>query len=77
MRKIDESVKRRLRQRAMRHGRSMEEEAREILRNATKDERPFRPGLGSRIAARFAGRGLDDDIPEWRGGSPRPAKFDK
>jgi plasmid stability protein len=77
VRKIEESVKARLRRRAMRHGRSMEEEAREILRNATKEEPPPRAGLGSRIAARFSGRGLDADIPERRGGRPRPAKFDR
>ena len=77
VRKIEESVKVRLRRRAVRNGRSMEEEAREILRNATRDETPPRPGLGSRIAARFAGRGLSADIPELRGGGPRPAKFDE
>jgi antitoxin FitA len=32
--------------------------------------------LGSRIAARFADMGLDEDIPELRGQPARPAEFD-
>jgi plasmid stability protein len=38
VRKLDEGVKARLRLRAARHGRSMEEEAREILRAAVAGE---------------------------------------
>ncbi len=77
VRKIEDAVKARLRRRARRNGRSMEEEAREILRAATREEAASRPGLGSRIAARFAGIGLDVEIPERRGERPRPAKFDR
>jgi plasmid stability protein len=53
VRGIGEKVKAKLKQRARRHGRSMEEEAREILRNATKEEDAPRAGLGTRIASRF------------------------
>ena len=34
------------------------------------------PGLGSRIAARFAGCGADLDLAPLRGQMPRPAEFD-
>lgn len=49
---------------------------REILRNAVRavDEPPQR--LGSRIAQRFAGIGLTEEIPEWRGQAVRAAEFD-
>jgi plasmid stability protein len=75
VRKIEESLKAGLRRRASRHGRSMEEEVREILRNAVKDDAPSPTRLGTRIAALFAEEGLDGDIVEWRGRRARPAKF--
>lgn len=76
VRNLDEEVKRRLQKRAQRHGRSTEEEVRCILRRAAlEDEAPQAP-LGSRIAARFAGLGLKEDIPELRGEMARPAVFD-
>jgi plasmid stability protein len=53
--------------RARRHGRSTEEEVREILRNAVKSEGNARTHLGSRIAARFRRTGLEGEIPELRG----------
>ena len=77
VRDIEEDVKARLRRRAKRHGRSMEEEVRNILRNAVKDETRARGGLGTRIAARFAKIGLESELPEVRGGVPRPAVFDE
>ena len=40
IRRIEDRLKTRLRVRAAQHGRSMEEEAREILRNALDRERP-------------------------------------
>ena len=76
VRHLDDDVKIKLQRRARRHGRSTEEEIREILRNAVKDEGCARPPLGSRFAARFAGIGLEQDIPELRGQPPRPANFD-
>jgi plasmid stability protein len=77
VRNLENEVKDRLQHRALRHGRSMEEEVRDILRNAVRDE-GHQPagGLGSEIAALFAGTGLDTDIPELRGHAIRPADFD-
>jgi plasmid stability protein len=77
VRDIEEEVKLRLKRRAALHGTSMEAEVRQILRFAVKDEVPLAgPGLGSRIAARFARSGLTEPLPELRGQSPRPADFD-
>jgi hypothetical protein len=50
--------------------------AEEILRDAVKDEGAVAAPLGSRIAARFAGLGLPQEIPELRGEEPRPADFE-
>jgi plasmid stability protein len=77
VRGVEDDVKARLRRRAKRHGRSMEEEVRHILRNAVKEDVRERRGLGTRIAARFAKIGLTADVPEVRGGAPRPAVFDE
>jgi antitoxin FitA len=66
IRHLDDDVKAKLQRRGHRNGRSMEEEAREILRDAVRDEVGTREPLGSRIAARFAGLGLTEDIPELR-----------
>jgi plasmid stability protein len=77
VRQVDDDVKVKLQRRARRHGRSMEEEVREILRNAVKGESDARPRLGSRLAARFALVGLAADIPELRGQPARPADFDR
>ncbi len=77
VRNIEAEVKRKLKRRAIRHGHSMEEEVRDILRSAVKNEdRPTAGGLGSEIAALFAGIGLDTDIAELRGHPIKPATFD-
>jgi plasmid stability protein len=77
VRHLEEVVKARLKRRAKRHGRSMEEEVRYILRDAVKeDDRPVAK-LGSRIAARFAKSGLTAELPELRGQAPQSAKFNK
>lgn len=55
----------------------MEEEVRRILRQAVKAQEPVGIGLGSRIAARFAGKGLDVDLPELKGQLVRPAVLDE
>jgi plasmid stability protein len=60
-------LKQRLRRRAEQNGHSMEQEARNILRDALKDRRQPEKGLGTRIAERFRGIELDEDIPELRG----------
>ena len=75
VRNLEDDVKARLTRRARRHGRSTEEEVRDILRNSVKDEDEAREPLGSRLAARFAGIGLDEEITELRGEAARPAAF--
>lgn len=77
VRQLEEKVKARLKRRAERHGRSMEEEVREILRNAAREESPAIARLGSRIAARFRKVGLRADLPELRGQRPRFADLAK
>jgi plasmid stability protein len=64
VRNLDEAVKDKLRKRAARTGRSMEEEVRDILRDALKDEGKPQKGLGTRIAERFRGIELQEDIPK-------------
>ena len=73
VRNLDDDVKAKLQQRARRHGRSTEEEVREILRNAVRNE-PTEP-LGKRLRALFGDIGLEEDIVEWRGQPAKPAKF--
>jgi plasmid stability protein len=77
VRQLEDDVKARLKQRAARHGRSMEEEVREILRNAARDEGRTVAKLGSRIAGRFRRAGLDADLPELRGQRAKPADLAK
>ncbi len=76
VRNLEEEVKVRLRRRARRHGRSMEEEARDILRDAVRKDDPSAGGLGSEIAALFSVTGFDQDIVELRGHKVKPAVFD-
>ena len=54
IRQLDESTKSRLKRRALRHGRSMEEEARAILKSALSTQIPTTENLGERIHQRFA-----------------------
>jgi plasmid stability protein len=77
VRNLDEAVKRGLRERAVRNGKSMEEEARDVLRAAVEPRADVGVRLGTRIAARFAGIGLDGDIDEFRGEAVRPADFSR
>ena len=76
VRQLDDDVKDKLQRRARRHGRSTEEEVREILRNAVRSEETARAPLGSRISARFHRGGLEQEIPELRGQSVRPVVFE-
>jgi plasmid stability protein len=64
VRNIEAEVKTGLKQRAARHGWSMEEEVRQILHNAVNLAEPPPVKLGSRIAQRFAGIGLVEPLPE-------------
>jgi len=77
VRNLEDDVATRLKRRAKRNGRSMEDEVRHILRNATKEESRPVGKLGSRIAARFKKVGLSLEVPEVRSGSARPADFDR
>jgi plasmid stability protein len=75
VRNLEETVKARLQRQASRHGHSMEEEVRDILRNAVRAEEGTSSQLGSRLRQRFARIGLDDDIPKLRGQKARPTDF--
>jgi plasmid stability protein len=67
VRHIEAEVKSRLKRRAERHGLSMEEEVRDILRNSAKGEEALAGGLGTEIASLFRKAGLAGQIPELRG----------
>ena len=76
VRNLEDQLKGRLQRRAKRHGRSMEEEARDILRNALREEETSSAGLGTEIAALFRDHGLQEDIAELRGHTVTPATFE-
>ena len=69
VRDIEDDVKDRLQRRAARHGRSMEAEVRDILRDAVKRDQQPTSGLGTEIAELFTGIGLkeSEEIRELRG----------
>ena len=71
IRNIEDSLKECLRVRAARHGRSMEEEARQVLRQSLLREEST-VGLGTRIARRFSEVG-GVDLPEVARSLPRIA----
>ncbi|HEY4085756.1 MAG TPA: hypothetical protein VGM43_07445 [Bryobacteraceae bacterium] len=74
VRNFEDNLKLELQRRAKRNHRSMEEEARHILRDALA-EKPGENamGLGSQIAARFRGIGVKLERLPFE--APRPAKF--
>ena len=75
IRNLDDDVKRRLRVRAAEHGRSMEEEARDILRQVVGQ--PSAPrNLGAAIHARFAALGGVNMVPVVRGTMRTTPDFD-
>ena len=76
VRNLEAGIKLRLQRRAKRHGRSMEEEVRDILRNAAREEAAPARGLGTEIASLFKNIGLDAEIPELRGNPIKPPSFD-
>jgi plasmid stability protein len=76
VRNLEDDVAARLKARARRHGRSMEDEVRHILRDAARELGAPAAPLGSRISARFRRRGLSTDVPEWRRDRARPADFE-
>jgi len=71
VRNLDESVKRRLKQRAVKNGRSLEGEVREILSLSVKKASAAKPegekGFGTQLAEIFAGKVPPDfEIPNFR-----------
>ena len=76
VRRLDEAVKLKLQRRARLHGRSTEDEVREILSAAVRDEGGVHVPLGSRLAARFSRLGLSEEIPELRGQPAYPTDFE-
>jgi plasmid stability protein len=77
VRDIEDDVKVRLKQRAALHGRSMEEEVRQILREVVARQKQAPVKLGSAVAARFAGVGLTSELPTLRGLAAVPMKLGK
>jgi len=76
VRNIENSVKAGLQRRAKRHGCSMEEEVRDILRNVVNEDEARVDGLGTEIARLFSQVSLKSDIAELRGHKIRPASFE-
>lgn len=76
VRNLDDALKRKLQRRAARHGRSVEEEVRDILRDAVRSEGAPRKGLGTEIAELFKGIELEEPIQELRGFYIKTPKFD-
>ena len=76
VRNLDDGLKRRLRIRAAENGRSMEQEARDILRAALDHESWKGPDLATAIRARFAPLGgVELDLPP-REPVRQPPQFD-
>jgi plasmid stability protein len=78
VRNLEDDVKDRLVQRARRHGHSMEEEVRTILRDAVGEDMKAAPdvGFGTRLAQHFAAHRLDFDLQDMESEEPRPASFE-
>lgn len=77
IRNLDDDLKSRLRVRAARHGKSMEEEARNILRTALKSE--VKVGTGAALVADIRALvepfgGIELELPP-RGPVPEPLDF--
>jgi plasmid stability protein len=78
VRNLEDEVKEQLVARARRHGHSMEEEVRSILREAVGEElkKTAHVGLGTRLAQHFARHGLDFELPSMKAEEAQPAVFD-
>lgn len=77
IRNIDDAIKNRLRVRAAIHGRSMEDEARDILRSALSTELPRPRHLGHAIHERFGALGGVDLPATPREAIRPPVDFDE
>lgn len=77
IRNVDEALRDQLKARARRHRRSLEEEARELLRTAVARDTADGENL-SAIAERLfgAGQGIDLDLPPREAERDRPPLFD-
>jgi hypothetical protein len=73
------TLKKRLKQPVARRGHSTETKIHNTLSEAVGERGAREEGLGNLIMRHFAGkgRGIDFDIPEWRGENARPARFRK
>ena len=74
IRNLEDDVKLQLMDRAKQRGSSLEEEVRQILRDAVRCRSQSSPGSGSRIAARFAETGLSAELPELKAQAARPLR---
>lgn len=75
IRQLDDELKERLRRRAALHGRSMEDEVRELLRTSLSNEDAEPENLAERIRSRFEPLGgVELDLPE-RESVPEPPAF--
>ena len=63
-----------LHRQGIQHGKSVEEEVLDILRNAVKTGGTQQKGLGSELKQRFQSIGLKKDIPELKGGTLKTLK---
>jgi plasmid stability protein len=68
IRNLEDQLKVRLQRRAKRNGHSMEAEARDILRNALREDEAQSVGFGTASVALFSGQGifLEEPIAELR-----------
>jgi plasmid stability protein len=75
---LEDDLRARLERLARDHGHSLAEEVRDILLVAVALQIPddSSEGLGTRIAHRFVGIGLQQDISEWRGHLAEPINFE-
>ncbi len=78
VRQIDDDTKRRLQERAAKHGISMEEEVRMILRaEVLRDEGKMR-GLGTEIAELFQNIGIEgEELEPFPKSEIKPVNFDE
>jgi len=81
VRNLEDRLKTRLQRRARRNGQSMEAEARDILRNALREDEAPSVGFGTASVALFSGQGFGlkkgEEIRERRGVPLKPITFDE
>lgn len=77
VRDLEQDIKVRLRRRAQRHGRSLEEEVREILRDALKEEALPKKRISEQLHELFGEIGLErhEKLEELPREEVRPVRF--